>query len=72
MPEFQLENMGLTEADPSTAEYQTLAEAPIVNGEPSDPPVTGISPIKVFFPRLSYTKIAFSKFSNNRSTNSEM
>ncbi|CAK6969275.1 uncharacterized protein LOC121888045 isoform X1 [Scomber scombrus] len=38
--EFQLENMGLTEADPSPAEYQTLAEAPIVNGEPSEPPVT--------------------------------
>eukprot|EP00064_Thunnus_orientalis_P013823 superscaffoldBa00002308_g13863 len=41
VPEFQLENMGLTETDPSTAEYQTLAaEAPLVNGEPSDPPVT--------------------------------
>lgn len=47
VPEFQLENVGLAEAeaDPSTAEYQTLAaEAPLVNGEPSDPPVTGISP----------------------------
>ncbi|XP_044032930.1 uncharacterized protein LOC122866833 isoform X2 [Siniperca chuatsi] len=45
MPELQLEKMGLTEAvaeaDPSTLEYQTLtAEAPIVNGEPSEPPVT--------------------------------
>ncbi|XP_042255238.1 uncharacterized protein LOC121888045 isoform X1 [Thunnus maccoyii] len=41
VPEFQLENMGLTETDPSTTEYQTLAaEAPLVNGEPSDPPVT--------------------------------
>lgn len=50
MPEFQLENVGLAEAvaeaDPSTLEYQTLtAEAPIVNGEPSNPPVTGISPV---------------------------
>lgn len=49
MPEFQLENVGLVEAvaeaDPSTLEYQTLTvEAPIVNGEPSNPPVTGISP----------------------------
>lgn len=38
MPEFQLENMGLIEADPSTPEYQTLtAEAPVVNGETSEP-----------------------------------
>ncbi|KAM7369615.1 hypothetical protein PAMP_010925 [Pampus punctatissimus] len=47
MPEFQLENVGLAEAeavaeaDPSTAEYNTLAaDAPLINGEPSDPPVT--------------------------------
>ncbi|XP_040921558.1 uncharacterized protein LOC121200365 [Toxotes jaculatrix] len=43
VPEFQLENVGPFEAaaDPSTLEYQTLtAEAPIVNGESSDPPVT--------------------------------
>ncbi|XP_070784633.1 uncharacterized protein [Enoplosus armatus] len=43
MPELQLEKMGLAEAeaDPSTLEYQTLiAEAPLVNGEPSEPPVT--------------------------------
>ncbi|XP_071340641.1 uncharacterized protein [Trachinotus anak] len=43
VPEFQLENIGLVEAvaDPSTLEYQTLtAEAPIVNGESGDPPVT--------------------------------
>lgn len=39
--------MGLNEVDPSTAEYQVLAEAPLVNGEPSNPPVPGISPIKV-------------------------
>uniref|UniRef100_A0A8C9WXK0 Uncharacterized LOC116040011 n=1 Tax=Sander lucioperca TaxID=283035 RepID=A0A8C9WXK0_SANLU len=44
-PEFQLENVGLAEAvveaDPSTPEYHTLsAEASIVNGEPTDPPVT--------------------------------
>ncbi|XP_037612759.1 la-related protein 4B-like isoform X2 [Sebastes umbrosus] len=44
-PEFQLENMVLSEAvveaDPSAPEYQTLpAEAPVVNGEPIDPPVT--------------------------------
>lgn len=49
---MQLEKMGLAEAvveaDPSTLEYQTLtSEAPIVNGEPSEPPVTGISPIKM-------------------------
>ncbi|XP_023284264.1 uncharacterized protein LOC111671409 [Seriola lalandi dorsalis] len=43
VPEFQLENMGLVEAvaDPATLEYQTLtAEAPIVNGESCDPPVS--------------------------------
>ncbi|XP_073344011.1 uncharacterized protein [Pagrus major] len=45
VPEFQLENVGLTEAvveaDPSTLEYQTLTtEAPVVTGEPSEPPVT--------------------------------
>ncbi|KAI3355483.1 hypothetical protein L3Q82_018319 [Scortum barcoo] len=45
MPEFQLESVGLTEAaaeiDTGTLEYQTLtAEAPVVNGEPSNPPVT--------------------------------
>ncbi|XP_038588290.1 la-related protein 4B-like isoform X1 [Micropterus salmoides] len=45
LPELQLEKMGLAEAvveaDPSTLEYQTLtSEAPIVNGEPSEPPVT--------------------------------
>ncbi|XP_047423656.1 uncharacterized protein LOC124995399 [Mugil cephalus] len=40
VPEFQLENMGLTEADPSTSEYQTLtAEAPALNGESSEAPV---------------------------------
>ncbi|XP_034416181.1 uncharacterized protein LOC117749625 [Cyclopterus lumpus] len=38
-PAFQLENLGLVEADPGTLEYQTLsAEAPLVNGEPIDPP----------------------------------
>ncbi|KAM7390104.1 hypothetical protein PAMA_008324 [Pampus argenteus] len=45
VPEFHLENVGLAEveaeADPSTAEYKTLAaDAPLMNGEPSDPPVT--------------------------------
>ncbi|KAM8732131.1 uncharacterized protein AB9X84_026293 isoform 1-T2 [Acanthopagrus schlegelii] len=45
VPEFQLENVCLTEtvveADPSTLEYQTLtAEAPVVTREPSEPPVT--------------------------------
>lgn len=49
VPEFQLENVCLTEAvveaDPSTLEYQTLtAEAPVVNTKPSEPPVTGESP----------------------------
>uniref|UniRef100_A0A7N6AP09 HTH La-type RNA-binding domain-containing protein n=1 Tax=Anabas testudineus TaxID=64144 RepID=A0A7N6AP09_ANATE len=44
IPEFDLESMGLveavTEADPSTLEYQTLtAESPTVNGEPSGPTV---------------------------------
>ncbi|XP_054479342.1 uncharacterized protein LOC129111072 [Anoplopoma fimbria] len=42
-PEFQLENVGLSEAvvDPGTLEYQTLpAEAPLVNGETAEPPVT--------------------------------
>ncbi len=54
MPEFQLENVVLAEtvaeADPSTVEYQTLtAEAPIVNGEPINPPVTGIILVQLFF-----------------------
>lgn len=46
VPEFQVENLGLVEAeedpDPSALpEYQTLtAEAPLVNGEPSVPPVS--------------------------------
>lgn len=48
MPECELENMGLveavTEAGPSTLEYQTLsAQAPVVNGEDSGPTVTGMS-----------------------------
>ncbi|XP_035513120.1 uncharacterized protein LOC118324765 [Morone saxatilis] len=39
MPEFELDNV--VESDPSTLEYQMLtAEAPLVNGEPSAPPVT--------------------------------
>ncbi len=51
MPEFQLENAGLTEtvaeADPSALEFQALtAEAPVVNGEPTDPHALGISPIQ--------------------------
>lgn len=42
-------NVGLAEAvaeaDPGSLEYQTLiAEAPIVNGDSVDPPVTGINP----------------------------
>ncbi|TMS08949.1 La-related protein 4B [Larimichthys crocea] len=45
MPEFELENAGLTEAmvdaDPGVLEYQALkAEAPVVNGDSGDPGVT--------------------------------
>ncbi|XP_035811945.2 uncharacterized protein LOC111580142 isoform X2 [Amphiprion ocellaris] len=40
VPEFQLHNMGLVEADPSL-EYQAVTtEASAVNGEVGDPPVT--------------------------------
>ncbi|XP_008277307.1 uncharacterized protein LOC103355336 [Stegastes partitus] len=40
VPEFQLQNMGLAETDP-TLEYQTMTtEAPVVNGESGDPPVS--------------------------------
>ncbi|KAM4533949.1 uncharacterized protein PAE49_022276 isoform 2-T3 [Odontesthes bonariensis] len=40
VPEFQV-NMGLTEAAPNAVEYQTLtAEAPVLNGESTLPPVT--------------------------------
>ena len=40
--------MGLTEAAPNAVEYQTLtAEAPVLNGETTLPPVTGISLIQV-------------------------
>ncbi|TKS87386.1 La-related protein 4B [Collichthys lucidus] len=45
MPEFELENAGLTEAmveaDPGVLEYQALkTEAPVVNGDSGHPPVT--------------------------------
>ncbi|XP_072234872.1 uncharacterized protein [Leuresthes tenuis] len=40
VPEFEV-NMGLTEAAPNAVEYQTLtAEAPLLNGEATLPPVT--------------------------------
>lgn len=63
MPELQLENVGLAEAvavaDPSTLDYQTVTpEAPIVNGEPSNPPVSGISPIyPVYLLYLCFTTL---------------
>uniref|UniRef100_A0A673CI35 HTH La-type RNA-binding domain-containing protein n=1 Tax=Sphaeramia orbicularis TaxID=375764 RepID=A0A673CI35_9TELE len=51
VPEFQLESMGLTEADPTTLDYQTpTTEVPLVNGEASEPPVSGLSQIVMFFP----------------------
>lgn len=46
MPEFELENMGLSTADPSAVHYQMLAaETPFAGGEPSNPAATGTQPI---------------------------
>ncbi|XP_029935622.1 uncharacterized protein LOC115379081 isoform X2 [Myripristis murdjan] len=41
IPEYQLENTGQSETDSGMLEYQVLAvEAPVMNGQPEDPPLT--------------------------------